>query len=481
LSGDGRGAAEKERSLRDEVLGLTRALRDMDARKVAGELFGEDEGFAEELVLALPRAASIALRCLAALADRLAEMPPQRAAELMLQAREPLQGEELAEAVNAVSRLVIKMHEAGPDLLPRADAGLAAKAMREVDYGKLRKALIYRVEERMGVMRREVEGLGENPLALVNLFSVAAPAVNQALGVLKAFLDILQLPAEAMTFALWKIIEDIDWREAAGVINGAAGLVVLLHRGNLILGNGAPHSRGPADRIASDLLEGLDPEVLAEALAAVAEEAGVLAEALAARVLERPGLLEEMAEAAASASNAAAGSLAAVADKAAALPPERLKALAGALQRGLEEGEWRKAAGSLLRLSREVDRVSPGLRSALAREAWAGLELEDACSPAVLAERANRALASFNRGPSGDGGNGAAAVSRFLEGLDREELARAAEGLAERAGGVMREDPRLAGALLKAIIALIGTAVRSRLSQALKGRRRAVKTSGSRR
>ena len=73
MSGGGKGAAEKEKDLQADVFRLTRALRDLDARKVAGELFGEDEGFAEELVLALPRAVSVALRCLAALADRLAE------------------------------------------------------------------------------------------------------------------------------------------------------------------------------------------------------------------------------------------------------------------------------------------------------------------------------------------------------------------------------------------------------------------------
>ncbi len=160
-----------------------------------------------------------------------------------------------------MTRLIIRLHEENPQLFTDGRTSVASDAIKGVDFGKLRKAIIYRAGEDLGALRGELELLGENPVALVNLFSVVAPIVNDALAVLKTVFDVLALPAEAMTYALFKILEDVDWREFAAVVNGAAALLVTLHRGNLILGEGSPYSRGPADRISSELLGGLDGEV----------------------------------------------------------------------------------------------------------------------------------------------------------------------------------------------------------------------------
>ena len=456
----GSGTARMEgKRLGEEARRLLEALQDADPADLELGLLGEDGKLAEGLVLALPRAVSLLLRVIAELAERLASLPPERAEELVARAREGLRAGEVSRAVNSLSRLVINMHEAGIPLLPRSDAALAGEVIRGIDYGKLRKALIYRAEERLGVLRREVEEMGENPLALVNLFSAVAPAANRLLEVLEALLGILQLPAEAMTYALWKILEDIDWREAARVLNGAARLIVILHRGNLILGDGSPHSRGVAERIASDFLEGVDAETLAEALAALAEEGSVAVEALTLRLLERPELLGELAEAAAVAAGAAARLSAAVLGKAAALPEEQLARMAGVLREVLEEGETQRVASSMRELLGRLEDVSPGLRMVLLRETASVLGADWALSPSSAAERANRALAG--KGKRGGAEKGASPLGEFLAGLDGERL----EGAARRASGAieeaMRSNPRVAIALLRPVLVLFRSAARA--------------------
>ncbi len=452
------------RKVKEEFRRLLGALRDGYPEGLEEELLGEGGELVEELILTAPRLLSVLLRMITGLAERAAALPPERMEELASRAREGLRPEDVSAAVNAVSRLIIAAREAGVALLPHSDAALAEKAMRGVDYGKLRKALIYRSEERLEVLRREVLELGENPLALVNLFSVAAPALNRLLGVLEALFGILQLPAEAMTYALWKILEDIDWRGAARVLNGAARLVVTLHRGNLILGDGAPHSREVAERIASDLLGEVEPVALAEALAALAEEGSVVAEALALRLLERPELLGELAEALAAVAGVEMRLAAAVLDKAAGLPEERLARVAAALREVLEEGEIARAAASLRGLSARLEEVSPGLRAALLGEAAAAIGVGWALSPSAAAERANRALAGAGRERGAS--QGPSYLKEFFAGVDFSSLEEAAGRASSALEEALRSDPRLAAAVLKVMLALLRASVRAAFSRA---------------
>lgn len=467
-----RGATFTVEQMRDAVMSLVRGVNAGDPRELAKELFRDDGDFSQELIQAYPRLVSAAAQAVKAFAESMEGMPPEAGAELVASSYARVDGGEIAEAVNAMSRLIIRLHEENPQLFTRGKTTVVSDTIKGVDFGKLRKAIIYRAGEELGSLRGDLESLGENPVALVNLFSVVAPITNGALEVLKALFAILALPAEAMTYALFKILEDIDWREFAAVVNGAAGLIVTLHRGNLILGDGSPHSREPADRISSDLVGSLDGEVIAEAVAALGEEGEVFAVAFIDRILENEDLAVPLAESAVLLSNSVFRTTAVALEKANGLSPQALERIAETLAEDLEAGELGRALGALVSLNRRLSGANPELHARLRSQiiSSSGLDLSQALSPGALAAQANRAVASYNRWAAENPGQMAEGLNGFLSALDIREFDRAAVTTRAQLAEVVTRHPEVMKALAKTVFSMLYGSAKGYL-MSLRGRR----------
>jgi len=439
--------------LRETVFRLVMGLREGDPAELAGELFRDDGAFTAALLEAAPRLVSAAARAVRAFAESMERMPAQEAADLVARSYAQVKGEEIGEALNALSRLVIRLHEENPELFTGYRSGLIAEALQATDFGKLRKAITYRAGERLGLARREVELLGDNPLALINMFSVLAPVVNDALEVLKALFEVLALPAEAVTYALFKILQDLDWRDVAAVINGAAAFIVNVHRGSLILGDGSLYSREPLQRISSDLTTALDGRVIAEAIAAVGEEAEALASSLANRVLDNEELALPLFESMVSLANSFLLFAASFLEKANSLLSEALGRMATAVSEGLEVGELGRAIDSLVSLGRRVVEENPGLVTGFSRRTLTALGLEP--SPEAAARGVNRAIESYNQWLSRNPEALAVRTSAFLADIDVWGLERAAKATGDQVAEALRSDPSVLKPLLKAAISVL--------------------------
>lgn len=461
--------------LRENLARLVRDVNAADPRELAQSLFADDGETALGLVEALPRLLEVAADAVSALCGRLESIPPERAAEVVDSALSRVDGKALGEAVNSLSRLMIRLHEQDPGLLARRRLDIASGALRAVDFGKLRKALAYRAEERLQLMLGEVEALGNNPVAMVNIASVLPKVINQALKVLQKLLDMLVLPAEAMTYALFNILEDVDWKGVAGVINGAAGVVVNLHRGSLILGEGSPYSATSFSRIGSELVEDLDGPLLAEAVAALGQEGEALVSSLVERALQDKAMAVSLLEAALSLVNACVRASASLCESLRSLPPETMRGMAVAVERGLDTEGLGRMLLSLRDLANGMREVNPGLISRIAREVVDFLKAErtSLVSYRNLAERVNRGLRSFNSRVAKGAAPGAVAGD-FLERLDYAELDRAAGNAASLLSDTLGEHPELAGIFLKAIATIIYHTIKGYLAGRLgrlRGRR----------
>lgn len=478
------GRKVKVEDLREVLAGILETIGSKDPRELSRELLDGEGRLSETLLESLPLLTQTFLEAARIVLERMESLPPEKTARILARAFPGAEGDLAGELLNSLSRLLIRLHEERPELLVEEQVDFFSRTTRAVDFGKLRKALAYRASDRLEGLRREIEVLGDNPVALVNLFSVVAPAANQALQVLKTLFRVLDLPAEAMSYALFNILEDVDWREAAEVINGGAAFVVNLHRGSYILGDGSLYSTAPFSRIASDLASGIDKPLLAEALAALGEEGEALVSSLAERALGDVELASSLLEAAASLANSFLRVLSNLLENIASLPPESRSRLREALVSNLDAEELTRlsrALAELLRgplLSERAGRTaSEGAPSLPWKEISGPLRagLRERLEAQVLARRLNEALRALNRRlrEQPTAGEGYAGV--VLDALDRSEL----EELLRTAGSRLRKTlaarPELARTLVRGITTIIYQGFRGYLSglrPARKSRRR---------
>ncbi len=469
----GEAAPLTAEQMRETVSRLLQGVNSSDPKDLARELFRYDGDFTAAVIDAVPRLVSAAAEAVKAFAESLEGMPTDESVELVSRSYARVDGREIGEALNALSRLVIKLHEQNPELFPANRAGVVADFMQATDFGKLRKALTYRAGEQLELLRREVEIMGGNPLALINLFSVVAPVINDSIVVMTTLLDILALPPEAMAYALCKILEDIDWEAFTSVINGTAALVVSLHRGNLVLGDGSLFTRGPLTRIGSDFVRGLDGQAIAEAIAAVGEEGEALITSFAGQVLDDQDLVVSLAEAAIALANSSFKAAAAVMEKASSLPPETMARVAGVLEQGLETAELGRALDSFVSLGRTLRAEDPGVFSRLAKDAFSALpsEVTALMSPRGLGSAANQAVAAYNEWSGRNPGQVAARLDEFLGAMDTRELERAARTTGAQLIEALTRHPEVLKMLAKTALSTIYSGARGYVA-GLRGRRK---------
>jgi hypothetical protein len=456
----------------DMVSRLVQGVNASDPTELVRGLFGEDGEFTADLIASVPRLVSAAAQAIKAFAESMEGMPAEKGAELMAASHAQVSGAEIAEAVNALSRLVIRIHEQSPDLLPETRVETMSDFMLATDFGKLRKAVTYRAGERLDLLRREIEILGDNPMALINIFSVVAPVVNDALPALKAVFDILALPAEAVTYALFKIVQDLEWQDVAAVINGAAAFIVNVHRGSLILGDGSLYTRAPFQRVSAELVAGLDGQVLAEAMVAVGEEGEAFSTALANKILEDESLALPLLEATVSLANSFFRAAASIAEKANSLPQETLGKMVASAAGDLEVGELGRALVSLAAFNRRIIAENPELIAELSRRTLTALELD--LRPEAAAAGLNQALASYNGWIGRNPDLLAEKASALFAEIDTRELERAARATGGQLADALSRNPAVLKPLLKAAISVLGGSVKGYL----KGMRARRKTRG---
>ncbi|WP_287152492.1 hypothetical protein [Candidatus Solincola tengchongensis] len=467
-------------TLRNGLANMLKVIGERDPQELARELLDGDGRLSEVLLESLPVLSQTLLEAARTILERMENLPPERAARILARALPGADGSLLGELINSFSRLLIRLHEERPELLVEEQVDFFSRATQAVDFGKLRKVLNYRAADRLEGLRREIEVLGDNPVALVNLFSVVAPAANQALQVLKTLFKVLDLPAEAMTYALFNILEEVDWKEAAEVINGAAAFLVNLHRGAYILGDGSLYATGPFSRIASDLVEGIDGPLLAEALAALGEEGEAMVSSLVEQALRDADLASSLLEAAASLANSSLRALAGIMESYSAIPIEVRSRMREAFARNLDAEELTRLSRSLASLLRGARLAGETGRPAAAEErpaiAWREImeplraETLGRLGPLEVAKRFNDLLRVVNRRlreiPAGEG-----YAAALLDSLDRSEL----ENLFRQSGSRLREAlaarPETARAMVKGIITIIYQGFRGYLSSLRAGRR----------
>ena len=446
--------------MRDTVARLLEGVNTSDPRELAGEFMSGDGEFSQLLLRTVPRLIAAAAEIVKYAAASFGEMPEEKSSELLAEVLSQIDGKEIGEAMNAVNGLVIRFHEHNPELYPQKRLDIASKIVEELDFGKLRKATIFKNQERMGLLRSEVEMMGDEPMAVINMFSVITPMVNNLIEVLEAALEALSLPSEATAYALFKILQDIDWEGLTDIFNGLASFVVTLHRGNLLLGDGSMESRAVFSHISEHIVSNLNAQDLAEAIQAIGEEGEALITSLADAAMRNSELLVWLAGAATMVTNSYNIALANVMEKAGTIPADTLGKMIDEFAADFEERELARAISGLVALVRRMQAERPQLFGTIAKKTLSAADLDVTLTPEAMGSGVNAALASYNGLSRENAKRLEDNLDAFLASVDTGKLSQAAASISAQVAGAATRHPEVVRPLVKALLSLAYSAAK---------------------
>ena len=459
---------------------LARLMDSMDAAKtksIAKELISQD-GFSETLVYGYPRAINLGIQIARTMVESLEQLPADRSADMLAQALKGVDGKEVGETINSLSRLLIAVHQAKPGLMAESRVSVISDAVGAVDFGKLRVALTAHYHSRMSMLEGKVDHVVGFPLGLANLLNVVPPLVNDLLRILAKALEYMKFPDELLTSALFTLVQDVDMNEVGRMLNAASELVIALSHGDWILGSGGkPMLKKVLDDTAGKLAAAVDGPQLKEAALALGGDGKVIGEVFSEHMFKDERTTLAFMGFILTTVNSLLRSTAGVFEKLSELPPETLARLAEGLEDDLQAEELGRAINAAALILNRISESNPDLvrhaagrlLSALEPEqtgaaartvalqlkeaVLANPELSARLAPAAVGQTINSGLASFNRFTRARPALVASGLNGTLSALDAGELSRAVEGAIRAAVEAALANREVVRAVLRPVIA----------------------------
>lgn len=268
-------------------------------------------------------------------------------------------GKSMAENTNQFSIAMMAAHKESPDLASESFPAIEA-AFADIDFGKLREAVIAMLDYGTAIASKSLEEMLDNPVVVANIVGMLPAMVNSLLDIVSALLDNLELPPEILASALFNVLTAVDAEKLGHVLTEVSKQVNLLHAGNYILGGDEPRARAVTKDIANRLLEALDVDVFVDMLIALGEDAEVVAAALVALFSRDPALVDALARASVGLTNIVARILSSMMSEAADWPAEALMVL-GKEGRVLDAAEFGRVIDSFVTYALRLRDANPGL------------------------------------------------------------------------------------------------------------------------
>jgi hypothetical protein len=346
-----------------------------------------------------------------------------------------LEGKELADRVNRFSLAMMAVHRDRPDLAREA-FGAIEEAFTDIDFGKMREAVIAVLDYGAALASRAIEAGTANPVIIANLVGIFPALVNSLIGVGVTVLEATDLPPEILASALFNTLTALDAEQLGRALTALSAQVNDLHAGNYILGGDEPRARAVADALIRRVLDNLDIESAASAVVALGEDTEVITGALVEIVSRDPELIDVATRAVVGLSNIGTRVLS-NAMKAAADWPDEVLARIGVEGRVMDTVDAAAAVDSFVTYALRLRNANPGLHRELYTRALQAVNTErvdvhlrtvagdlkhaaaanpgvrKALEPEELGRRISEMLAGFNRAA------GSAATSDYLTRLFR--------------------------------------------------------------
>lgn len=473
-------------------------LRDVNpdnAAELVRAFLWEDVAFSMSVLGASPALVNWVVELLLELGKQLNNFTLDILRDFIARLGKDLDTEKLKQLPSAYAPLVNQLLLEDREALDALIAGIGAVAERMMeagerawrkiwntaDFGKIRVGLTAHLEERRAELDGEPGLL--NPVAISNLLGVVPPLANYILRVITRTLQSLNLPAEILANAVFQLLEDIDMAEMGGLVNALAGLVINLHRGNLVLGRDEPRFKAVLERVSRELVDNVDGEAFREMLTALKEDGAVIGQVLSGYVYATPESTARAARALYLAVGALLRSAAEHLRRFSELPPEAVAAMDAYFEEAVDPRELARVINYNAVLLNKAFDARPDLLAGFTAKLLAGLDTEAlaeagkkmalqvrdaaladpavkaALEPEAVAERINAALAALNAFAWRNPGMMADKAARVLATVNVDDLVLAASEVAGAAFAALRKHPEVIGKVARPLMAKLAKPV----------------------
>lgn len=256
---------EVAQELRDGIEALIERMDPETAKDVARRLFVEDSEFLRSLVVAAPRLANSAIQFLNILSESIKNMSDEEIGQAVSGVLREIDASEVGKAKNTYWDIIIKIFENNSQLMLETDTGYLLSVLREVDFGKARRAFVAHSGSKISSLGITVDEVFANPVALINVIGALVPVLNDLLNVSGRALGYLNLPPENLTWAIVKVLQDIDSEALGKNIDGLSTLIDALHKGSLIVGRDEPYLKNGLRQVGEKIALNIDQAQMIEA------------------------------------------------------------------------------------------------------------------------------------------------------------------------------------------------------------------------
>ncbi len=244
------------------------------AKQAANRLFVEDSEFLKSLVEAAPRMANSAVQFLQILTDALRNMSDEELGQTFSGILRGIDGAEVGKAKNAYWDIIVRLFENNAQTMQEADSAYVESVLGKVDFGKGRRAFVAKTGSKISSLGATVDTVFPNPVALINVIGALVPVLNDLLEVTGRALGYMNLPPESLTWAIVKVLQDIDSRALGKNIDGLSTLIDALSKGSIIVGNGEPYLKNGLKQVGEQLALNIDQAQMVEAGKALGIDVG---------------------------------------------------------------------------------------------------------------------------------------------------------------------------------------------------------------
>jgi len=400
----------------------------------------------------LPRLLSTLAGATEALALSVVELDETERADVIRRIVESVDGRQLGQAANALSRLVIQLRAEHPGLA--TDPRVAREVVRFADLGKARVAV-----GALSAYGREAltTFLGEaldDPVALANLVMTLPPLLNDQLETLSSVVASVDLPDEVLASAVLSVLGEVRTDEVGRIVTRVAAVLENIHEGSRILGHTEPAFKATVSALLDDLTETMDAAAVGRAMVVLGEDGETLMAVLAELVRREPAFVPGLAGALLGTGAPLTRGLTALLREVNALPEETFAEVGRQVAEQVEPVQVARLVGEGLTFAARYRRANPeGATAALVVESLLEHpELQRALEPERVGQVVTALLARFNRYMVARPEARSNYLLRVVEAIDPAELEGAWHSVIGAFTGTLLESAERARAVVRPVI-----------------------------
>lgn len=194
--------------------------------------------------------------------------------------------------VTRMAVLVNTAHATDPVFISENARGNFRRFIESVDFGEIKEAIEGSHEDFTAIARMANEEMWRYPAKMICLLSLLPTAVNMTVSAVKEILTHIHAQApDVLADVIFSLLRSLDGKAAGELVNGLSEVVRQTHTGSALIGDqGLPQFGADMMIILADFASALDPEVIAKARIALAEDMETIRNAWTETMSQRPDL-----------------------------------------------------------------------------------------------------------------------------------------------------------------------------------------------